>query len=144
MTCWIVYGSDAGAIHQQQPALKNIDFENELLKKQVQLRGAPPVFAAMRAGDENKHPKGFGINEQTEDIKGESGHGGLFEMLTELGLADQYLHRLEYEEMDMVTLQETLSVSGSRTLLQVLQDAGVDKAGPRMKIVNFLQSVCVS
>jgi hypothetical protein len=87
---------------------------------------------------------GFGINEQTEDNKGKSGHGGLFEMLTELGLADQYLHRLESEEMDMVTLQETMSISGSLTLLQVLEDAGVDKAGPRTKIVNFLQSLCVS
>ena len=58
----------------------------------------------------------FGINERTEGNKGKSVHGGLFEMLTELGLADQYLKRLESEEMDMVTLQETLSVSGVRTL----------------------------
>ena len=86
----------------------------------------------------------FGINERTEGNKGKSVHGGLFEMLTELGLADQYLNRLESEEMDMVTLQETLSLSGSRTLRQVLEDAGVDKAGPRAKIVNFLQRLSVS
>jgi hypothetical protein len=86
----------------------------------------------------------FGINEQMEGNKGKSVHGGLFEMLTELGLADQYLNRLESEEIDMSTLQETLSVSGSWTLRQVLEDAGVDKAGPRAKIVNFLQRLSVS
>ncbi len=85
----------------------------------------------------------FGINEQTEGNKGKSVHGGLFEMLTELGLADQYLNRLESEEIDMSTLQETLSVGGSWTLRQVLEDAGVDKAGPRAKIVNFLQRLSV-
>jgi hypothetical protein len=40
---------DAGAMHQQQTALKNREFENELLKKQVPVRDEPPPVCAARA-----------------------------------------------------------------------------------------------
>jgi hypothetical protein len=65
--------------------------------------------------------------------------GGLSEMLTRLDLADRYLQKLECEEIDIGTLQETLAIGGRPALLQSLESAGVDKAGPRDKIANYLQ-----
>ena len=40
---------DADAMHQQQAALKNREFENELLKKQVAVRDEPPPVCTVRA-----------------------------------------------------------------------------------------------
>jgi hypothetical protein len=64
---------------------------------------------------------------------------GLSEMLTRLDLADRYLQKLECEEVDLGTLQATLAIGGRLALLQSLESAGVDKAGPRDKIANYLQ-----
>jgi len=63
---------------------------------------------------------------------------GLFDMLTRLYLADRYLQKMEREEIDLGTLQETLAICGRPALLQSLESAGVDKAGPRDKIANYL------
>jgi hypothetical protein len=77
-----------------------------------------------------------------EKAKGSGGKvGGLLEMLTRLDLADRYLQKLECEEMDLGTLQETLAFCGRPALLQSLESAGVDKAGPRDKIANYLQQL---
>jgi hypothetical protein len=48
---------------------------------------------------------------------------------------------LESEEIEVGTLQETLAIGGRAALLQLLEDAGVDKAGPRAKISNYLQQM---
>jgi hypothetical protein len=76
-----------------------------------------------------------------EKTKGSGGKiGGLLEMLTKLDLA-RYLQKLECEEIDLGTLQETLVIGGRPALLQSLESAGVDKAGPRDKIANYLQQL---
>jgi hypothetical protein len=87
------------------------------------------------------HGSGFGINEQTEDNEGKSGHGGLLEMLTELGLVGQYLHRLESAAMDMVKIKITQKILGDLALDQALKDAGVDIVGHRLDIRIYLQQM---
>jgi hypothetical protein len=44
--------------------------------------------------------------------------GGLLEMLMRLNLADRYLQKLECEEIDLGTLQETLAMCGRPALLR--------------------------
>ncbi len=66
---------------------------------------------------------------------------GLLGMLTILDLADSYLQKLECEKIDLGTLQGTLAFCGRPALLQSLESAGVDKAGPRDKIANYLQQL---
>jgi hypothetical protein len=71
--------------------------------------------------------------------------GGLMEMLTKLDLADKYLQKLESKKIDVGTLQGTLAIDGRAALLQLLEDAGVDKAGPHGKILRFpAADVCLS
>jgi hypothetical protein len=60
-------------------------------------------------------------------------------MLIQLGLADKYLHMLESQDIDVITLLETLEVGGRPALLQLLEDAGVDKVGARARIANCVQ-----
>ena len=86
------------------------------------------------------HGSSFGINQQTEDNEGKSGHGGLLEMLTELGLG-QYLHRLESAEMDMVKIKSTQKILGDLALDQALKDAGVGIVGHRLDIRMYLQQM---
>ena len=62
-------------------------------------------------------------------------------MLIQLGLADKYLQMLESEDIDVRTLLETLQVGGRLALLQLLEDAGVDKAGARARIANYVQQI---
>jgi hypothetical protein len=87
------------------------------------------------------HGSGFGINEQTDDNEEKSGHGGLLEMLTELGLVGQYLHRLESAEMDMVKITSTQKILGDLALDQALKDAGVGIVGHRLDIRMYLQQI---
>ena len=60
-------------------------------------------------------------------------------MLTELNLADKYLHKLEYEEVDINVLIETLKRRGDSALERLLEQVGVDKAVHRHIIANHLQ-----
>jgi hypothetical protein len=71
----------------------------------------------------------------------EGGEVTLTDMLKELDLADKYVHALESEEIDLEILCDTLKVGGRAALVQLLQDAGVDKLGPRGKIANFVQKI---
>jgi hypothetical protein len=58
-----------------------------------------------------------------------------------LNLADKYLQMLESEDINVRTLLETLEVGGRHALLQLLEDAGVDKAGARARVANCLQQI---
>jgi hypothetical protein len=60
-------------------------------------------------------------------------------MLIQLDLADKYLQMLKSEDIDVRTLLETLEVGGRPALLQLLENAGVDKAGARARIANYVQ-----
>ncbi len=60
-------------------------------------------------------------------------------MLIQLDLADKYLQMLECEDIDVRTLLETLEVGGRPALLQLLENAGVNKAGARARIANYVQ-----
>jgi len=62
----------------------------------------------------------------------------LQKMLRVLGLADRYLETLESEMMDFDTLNSYLDNWGIDKLLHELKEVGVDKAGARMKIANYL------
>jgi len=62
----------------------------------------------------------------------------LQKMLRVLGLADRYLETLESEMMDFDTLNSYLDNWGIDKLLHELKEVGVDKAGTRMKIANYL------
>ena len=57
-------------------------------------------------------------------------------MLTELNLADKYLHKLESEGVDINDLKETLKRRGDSALERLLEQMGVDKALHRNRIVN--------
>ena len=60
-------------------------------------------------------------------------------MLTELNLADKYLHKLESEGVDINDLKETLKHGGRDALERLLEQVGVDKAVHRHRIANHLQ-----
>ena len=60
--------------------------------------------------------------------------GSLQKLLRVLSLADQYLEMLCSEMMDFDTLKNCLDDK----LLHELKEVGVDKAGARMKIANYL------
>jgi hypothetical protein len=63
----------------------------------------------------------------------------LSKILTELNLADKYLHKLESEEVDINVLIETLKRRGDSALERLLEQVGVDKAVHRHIIANHLQ-----
>ena len=60
-------------------------------------------------------------------------------MLTELNLADKYLHKLESEGVHINDLKETLKHGGRDALERLLEQVGVDKALHRHRIANHLQ-----
>ena len=68
----------------------------------------------------------------------EKAESGLSKMLTELNLADEYLHKLESEGVDMNDLKETLKRRGVSALERLLEQMGVDKALHRHRITNHL------
>ena len=69
----------------------------------------------------------------------EKEESGLSTMLTELNLADKYLHKLESEGVDINDLKETLKHGGRDALERLLEQVGVDKAVHRHRIANHLQ-----
>jgi hypothetical protein len=81
-------------------------------------------------GVEKSWLKELGLEERAKYVQ---------KMLIQLDLADKYLQMLESEDIDVRTLLETLEVGGRPALLQLLEDAGVDKAGARARIANYVQ-----
>jgi len=72
---------------------------------------------------------------------GEKEESGLSKMLTELNLADKYLHKLESQAVNINGLQETLKLRGDLALERLLEQGGVDKAGDLHTITNHLHRV---
>ena len=72
------------------------------------------------------------------EMVNEKEESGLSKMLTELHLADEYLHKLESEGVDMNDLKETLESRGDSALERLLQQVGIDKAVHRHRIANHL------
>jgi hypothetical protein len=73
---------------------------------------------------------------------GEKEESGLSKMLTELNLADKYLHKLESQEMELEILQQTLNTDETGNALSAwLERAGVDIVGHRLKIWNYLKKM---
>jgi len=68
----------------------------------------------------------------------EEEESGLSKMLTELDLADKYLHKLESEGVDMNDLKETLERRGDSALERLLEQVGIDKVVHRHRIANHL------
>jgi len=68
----------------------------------------------------------------------EKEESGLSKMLTELDLADKYLHKLESEGVDMNDLKETLQRRGDSALERLLEQVGIDKVVHRHRIANHL------
>jgi uncharacterized protein YabN with tetrapyrrole methylase and pyrophosphatase domain len=68
----------------------------------------------------------------------EKEESGLSKMLTELNLAEKYLHKLESEGVDINDLKETLKCRGDSALERLLEQMGVDKALHRHRITNHL------
>ena len=68
----------------------------------------------------------------------ENEESSLSKMLTELDLADKYLHKLESEGVDMNDLKETLERRGDSALERLLEQVGVEKAVHRHRIANHL------
>ena len=88
------------------------------------------------AGEEWKRENALGVESW---LKEEERVKYVHKMLIQLDLADKYLQMLEREDIDVRTLLETLQVGGRLALLQLLEDAGVDKAGARARIANYVQ-----
>ena len=71
----------------------------------------------------------------------EQTRNGLAEMLTELNLADKYRDKLESEGVDIKDMKETLASRGDSTLLQLLEEVGIDKVVHRHRIANHLSNL---
>jgi hypothetical protein len=69
---------------------------------------------------------------------GEKEESGLSKMLTELNLADMYLHKLKSAGVDINDLKETLESRGDSALERLLEQEGVDKPVHRHRIANHL------
>jgi hypothetical protein len=63
----------------------------------------------------------------------------LSKMLTELNLADKYLHKLESEGVSIKFLNVTLAAGGRKALSEALELLGVDILLHRLEIANELQ-----
>jgi uncharacterized protein YabN with tetrapyrrole methylase and pyrophosphatase domain len=63
---------------------------------------------------------------------------GLSKMLTELNLADMYLHKWKSEGVDINDLKETLKHGGREALERLLEEVGVDKPVHRHRLANHL------
>jgi hypothetical protein len=73
---------------------------------------------------------------------GQKAESGLSKMLTELNLADKYLHKLESQGMELEILQQTLNTDETGNALSAwLERAGVDIVGHRLKIWNYLKKM---
>jgi hypothetical protein len=66
----------------------------------------------------------------------EKEESGLSKMLTELNLADKYLHKLNSEGVVINDLRETLKHRGDSALERLLEQIGFDKALHRHRIAN--------
>jgi hypothetical protein len=72
------------------------------------------------------------------EMVNEKEESSLSKMLTELNLADKYLHKLESEGVDINDLKETLKRRGDSALERLLEQMGVDKVLHRHRITNYL------
>jgi hypothetical protein len=63
---------------------------------------------------------------------------GLSKMLTELNLADMYLHKWKSEGVDINDLKETLKHGGREALERLLEEVCVDKPVHRHRLANHL------
>jgi hypothetical protein len=70
------------------------------------------------------------------EMADEKEESGLSKMLTELNLADKYLHKLNSEGVDINDLIETLKHRGDSALERLLEQIGFDKALHRHRIAN--------
>jgi hypothetical protein len=139
---------EKGGVYWYRDTMDGVEKQVEVVSVDESIR--PPSYVIRFEGREritegtrlSLHPNGAGreVSVVEEKAKG----SGLFEMLTRLDLADRYLQKLECEEIDLGILQETLAISGRPALLHLLESAGVDKAGPRDKIANYLQQLSSS
>jgi hypothetical protein len=69
----------------------------------------------------------------------EKEESSLSKMLTELNLADKYLHKLESEGVSIKFLNVTLAAGGRKALSEALELLGVDILLHRLEIANELQ-----
>ena len=73
------------------------------------------------------------------DMVNEKQESSLSKMLTELNLADKYLHKLESEGVSIKFLNVTLAAGGRKALSEALELLGVDILLHRLEIANELQ-----
>ena len=91
------------------------------------------------AGEKWKRENALGVESWLKELGLETRVNYVKKMLIQLDLADKYLQMLAREDIDVRTLLETLQVGGRPALLQLLEDSGVDKAGARARIANYVQ-----
>ena len=73
------------------------------------------------------------------EMVNEKEESSLSKMLTELNLADKYLHKLESEGVSIKFLNVTLAAGGRKALSEALELLGVDILLHRLEIANELQ-----